>query len=82
MSELKEYQPSITIDEQVDNLKSIGILINDEQYAKRILNDISYFRLMQAYSFNLKENDYMYFYDQGAFTSSLSVDIACIYRLI
>lgn len=46
MSELKEYQPSITIDEQVDNLKSIGILINDEQYAKRILNDISYFRLI------------------------------------
>ena len=31
----------MTIDEQVENLKSIGLVVEDEEYAKRILNDIS-----------------------------------------
>ena len=44
----------MTIDEQVENLKSIGLVVEDEEYAKRILNDISYFRLVKAYSLNLK----------------------------
>ena len=44
----------MTIDEQVENLKSIGLIVEDEEYAKRILNDISYFRLIKAYSLNLK----------------------------
>lgn len=44
----------MTIDEQVENLKSIGLIVNDEEYAKRVLNDISYFRLVKAYSLNLK----------------------------
>lgn len=50
MGDLKEHQPPMTIDEQVENLKSIGLIVNDEEYAKRILNDISYFRLVKAYS--------------------------------
>lgn len=44
----------MTIDEQVENLKSIGLIVDDEEYAKKILNDISYFRLVKAYSLNLK----------------------------
>ena len=44
----------MTIEEQVENLKSIGLIVNDEEYAKKILNDISYFRLIKAYSLNLK----------------------------
>lgn len=44
MGELKQHQPSMTIDEQIENLKEIGLLIENEEYAKRILNDISYFR--------------------------------------
>lgn len=44
MGELKQHQPSMTIDEQIENLKTIGLLIENEEYAKRILNDISYFR--------------------------------------
>ena len=44
----------MAIEEQVKNLKSIGLIVNDEEYAKKILNDISYFRLIKAYSLNLK----------------------------
>ena len=42
------------IDEQVENLKNIGLIVEDEEYAKKILNDISYFRLIKAYSLTLK----------------------------
>lgn len=44
----------MTIEEQIKNLKSIGLIIEDEAYARKILNDISYFRLVKAYSLNLK----------------------------
>lgn len=54
MEERKQHQLSMTIEEQVKNLKSIGLIVNDEEYAKKILNDISYFRLIKAYSLNLK----------------------------
>ena len=42
MGELKEHQTPMTIDEQVENLKSIGVIVDDEEYAKKILNDISF----------------------------------------
>ena len=51
---LKEHQPPLNINEQITNLKSKGLLIPDEDYAKSILNDISYFRLIKAYSLGLK----------------------------
>ncbi|MBQ8314147.1 MAG: Abi family protein, partial [Lachnospiraceae bacterium] len=54
MGELKKHQPPMTIDEQVENLKGIGLIVDDEEYAKKMLNDISYFRLVKAYSLNLK----------------------------
>lgn len=54
MGELKKHQTPMTINEQVENLKSIGLIVDDEEYAKKILNDISYFRLVKAYSLNLK----------------------------
>jgi len=54
MGELKQHQSPMTVDEQVENLKSIGLIVEDEEYAKKILNDISYFRLVKAYSLNLK----------------------------
>lgn len=54
MSEVKQHQLPMTIDEQVENLKALGLIINDEEYAKKILNDISYFRLIKAYSLGLK----------------------------
>ena len=51
MGEMRQHQPSMTIDEQVENLKSLGLIINDEDYAKKILNDI---RLIKAYSLGFK----------------------------
>ncbi|WP_440285448.1 hypothetical protein [Eshraghiella crossota] len=58
MGELKKHQPSMTIDEQISNLKEIGLIFEDEEYARKILNDISYFRLIKAFSLNLKpKND-------------------------
>ena len=54
MGELKQHQPPMTIAEQVENLKSLGLIINDEEYAKKILNDISYFRIIKAYSLGFK----------------------------
>ena len=51
---LKEHQPALNIEEQINNLKSKGLLIPDECYAKSILNDISYFRIVKAYSLGLK----------------------------
>lgn len=32
MGELKKQQPPMTIDEQVENLKSIGLIVDDEEY--------------------------------------------------
>ena len=60
MGELKKQQPPMTIDEQVENLKSIGLIVDDEEYAKKILNDISDFRLVKAYSLNLKPKNGCY----------------------
>ncbi len=55
--ELKEHQPPMSIDEQINNLKNLGLLISNEDYARTILNDISYFRLIKAYGLGLKEKN-------------------------
>ena len=72
MKELKQHQISMTIDEQVENLKDIGLVIKDEEYAKKILNDISYFRLIKAYSINLKPKNGKY---DGRVTFEQIVDL-------
>lgn len=60
MRKPKEHQPSMTIEEQIENLRKIGLVIKNEEYAKQILNDISYFRLVKAYSLNLKVKNEKY----------------------
>lgn len=55
--DLKEHQPSMSVDEQLENLKAIGLKIDDEDYARQILNDISYFRLIKAYGLGLKRKN-------------------------
>lgn len=52
--QLKGHQPSMNIDAQIDNLKAIGLKIDDEDYARQVLNDVSYFRLIKAYGLGLK----------------------------
>ncbi len=61
--ELKQHQPSMTINEQIDNLRKLGLIINSEEYAKRFLNDVSYFRLVKAYSLSLKPQNGAYIND-------------------
>ena len=60
MNELKKHQPSMTIDEQIQNLKDLGLIVNNETYAKAILNKISYFRLVKAFSLKLKPKNGQY----------------------
>ena len=60
-TELKERQPPMNIDEQIANLRSKGLVIEDEKYAYSILNDISYFRLIKAYSLGLKVKNGAYY---------------------
>ena len=59
--QLKTHQPPMNIDEQIDNLKDKGLIIKDEEYARSILNDISYFRLIKAFSLGLKEKNGKYY---------------------
>ena len=54
VTELKKHQKAMTIDEQIENLKSLGLIVSDEDYARKVLNDISYFRLIKAYGLGLK----------------------------
>ncbi len=58
--ELKSQQPPMSVDEQIANLKTLGLQINDESYAKAMLNDISYFRLIKAYGLGLKNKNSAY----------------------
>lgn len=57
----KKYPSPMSIDEQINNLKEIGLIIQDEAKVKRILNDISYYRLIKAYSLDLKEKNGNYY---------------------
>ena len=54
---LKEQQPALSIDDQVENLEKLGLIIQDKNRAKEILNTISYYRLIKAYGAGLKEKN-------------------------
>ena len=58
--ERKLHQPAMSVDKQIENLKSKGLAIQDEDYAKSFLNDVSYFRVIKAYSLGLKEKNGIY----------------------
>lgn len=59
--EEREHQPPLTVDEQIQNLWSLGLTMEDEKYAKDFLNDVSYFRLIKAYSLGLKPKNGCYY---------------------
>ena len=52
----KFHQAPIDVNEQIENLISLGLEIEDKGYAKSVLNRVSYYRLVKAYSITLKEN--------------------------
>jgi len=60
MAKLKAHQPPMTVDEQIVNLREKGLIIENEDYARSFLKDVSYFRLIKAYSLGLKEKNGTY----------------------
>ena len=50
-------KPFTTVTEQIATLKARGLVIADEERAKRYLERIGYFRL-SGYSYTLKKNTY------------------------
>ncbi len=50
---LKEHSNPMTIDEQIENLKSLHLIV-DEVEAREVLNRISYYRLIKAYGASMK----------------------------
>ena len=56
----RELQPPLTVEEQIQNLKELNLHIEDEEEARRLLNDISYFRLIKAFSLGLKPKNGKY----------------------
>lgn len=57
--EKKKHQKALSVEEQIENLKAMGLLIEDENGAKEVLSNISYYRLIKAYGikFKKKKND-------------------------
>ena len=54
---LKNHQPPLDVDSQIENLISIGLIVADREYAASFLNDVSYFRLIKAFSLGLKHRN-------------------------
>jgi len=50
------FKPSKSVDEQLDIFKSRGLLVEDEEWAKEILERVSYYRFT-AYTLSLKTDD-------------------------
>ena len=63
MLELKHHQQPMTVDEQIVNLKEKNLIVDDEDYARSILNEVSYFRLFKAYSLGLKAKNGDYYHN-------------------
>lgn len=57
----KILQEALSIDKQVENLIKKGLLIEDKNKASEILNAISYYRLIKAYSLEFKKKNTDYF---------------------
>jgi len=56
----KTHQPALSIENQIENLKALGLIIPDDERARELLNDISYFRLIKGYSHGLKPKNSNY----------------------
>jgi abortive infection bacteriophage resistance protein len=63
----KQHQLPLDLDGQIENLRSINLVIEDENRAKELLNDISYFRLIKAFGLGLKPKN-------GCFPAGVTFD--------
>ena len=50
----------MTVEEQVANLQNLGLIIESEEDVRAMLNDVSYFRLIKAFSLGLKPKNGRY----------------------
>ena len=60
MEQKKKQQKPMTVEEQLKNLDELGLNIEDREYALSFLNDVSYFRLIKAFSLGLKTKNAKY----------------------
>ena len=60
MDEKKCLTEPISVEDQIANLKSNNLIIEDEEYAKDVLSRISYLRLIKAYGLGLKPKNSTY----------------------
>ena len=51
----KQYPEAMSISDQINNLKDDGLTIEDEEEAARILQRVSYYRLIKAYCTPFKD---------------------------
>ena len=58
--ELRKQQEPLSVQQQIENLKTLNLIIEDENLAARFLNDVSYFRFIKAYSLGLKPKNGSY----------------------
>ena len=57
----KEQQNALSVERQIENLKTLGLSISNVDVAKELLNNISYYRLIKAYSLEFKKKNSIYF---------------------
>lgn len=57
----KQHQPALAVEEQIENLKKLGLDIPDEYFAADFLNNVSYFRFIKAYSLGFKPRNGTYY---------------------
>lgn len=55
---LKQHQEPLDVLQQIENLKSLGLIINDEDKAIEFLNNVSYFRLIKAFGIKEKNSNF------------------------
>lgn len=58
--EKKQHQPALSVEQQIANLKGLGLIFEDESSARKFLNDVSYFRLIKAYGLTFKTKNGKY----------------------
>ena len=55
----QEVKPFKTIEEQISILEDRGLIIDDEEVAKKFLANLNYYRL-SAYTLTLRKDDHFY----------------------
>lgn len=56
----KKHQPPMNLDQQIQNLKSLDCIIENEDKAREFLNNVSYFRLVKGFGYSLKAKNSKY----------------------